>query len=53
MEYFLFMFPVCHPFFAALWSPAGKGLILGPHVFDASFCVLSLSHVVPWVRCGT
>ena len=36
---------------AALWSPAGKGLTswLSIVMFN---CVLSLSHVVAWVRCG-
>ena len=38
-------------FIAALWSPAGKGLssLLSLVIFN---CVLSLSHVVSWVRCG-
>ena len=37
---------------AALWSPAGKGL---PSwlLFVRFNCVLSFSHVVSWVRCGT
>ena len=37
---------------AALWSPAGKRLTswLSFVMFN---CVLSLSHVVSWVRCGT
>ena len=34
-------------FIAALWSSTGKGR---PVIFD---CVLSLSHVVSWVRCDT
>ena len=40
-----------HQFIAALWSPAGKGLTswLSFAMFN---CVLSLSHVVSWVRCG-
>ena len=39
-------------FIAALWSPAGKGLayLLLFVVFN---CVLSISHVVSRVRCGT
>ena len=39
-------------FIAALWSPAGKGLTswLSFVMFN---CVLSFSHVVSWVRCGT
>ena len=39
-------------FIAALWSPVGKGLTswLSFVMFN---CVLSLSHVVSWVRCGT
>ena len=37
---------------AVLWSPAGKGLTswLSFVMFN---CVLSLSNVVSWVRCGT
>ena len=38
-------------FIAALWSPAGKWLTFGLCVmFNV---VLSLPHVVSWVRCGT
>ena len=39
-------------FIAALWSPAGKGLLswLSFVVFNH---VLSASHVVSWVRYGT
>ena len=37
-------------FIAALWSPAGKGMT--PWLLFVVFnCVLSLSHVVSWVRC--
>ena len=39
-------------FFAALWSPAGKGLTSWL-LFVMFNCVLSLSHVVSLVRCGT
>ena len=39
-------------FIAALWSPAGKGLTLWL-LFVMFNCVLSLSHVVSWVRGGT
>ena len=39
-------------FIAAVWSPAGKGL--APWFLFVMFnCVLSLSYVVYWVRCGT
>ena len=39
-------------FIAALWSPAGKGLT--SWLVSVMFkCVLSLSHVESWVRCGT
>ena len=40
------------PFIAALWSLAGKRLTywLSFVMFN---CVLSLSIVVSWVRCGT
>ena len=41
-----------HPFIAALWSPAGKGLTSWL-LFVMFNCVLSLSHVVSWVKCGT
>ena len=39
-------------FIAALWSPVRKGMTtcLSFVMFN---CVLSLSHVIPWVRCGT
>ena len=39
-------------FIAALWSHAGKGLTSWL-VFVMYNCVLSLSHVVSWVMCGT
>ena len=41
-----------YPFIAALWSPAEKGLNswLSFVMFN---CVLSLSHVVSLIRCGT
>ena len=52
----LFMPCVCHVFqclrIAALWSPAEKGLTSWL-LFVMFNCVLSLSHVVSWVRCGT
>ena len=39
-------------FIAVLWSPAGKGLTFLFSFFMFN-CVLSLSHMVSWVRCGT
>ena len=39
-------------FVAALWSPAVKGLTSWLS-FVMFYCVLPLSHVVSWVRCGT
>ena len=39
-------------FIAALWSPAGNGLISWLS-FVMFYVFLSLSHVVSWVRCGT
>ena len=39
-------------FIAAFWSPAGKGLTSWL-LFVMFNCVLTLSHVVSWVRCGT
>ena len=41
-----------HLFIAALWSPAGKGLTSWLLIVMFN-CVLSLSHVVSWVRYGT
>ena len=38
-------------FIAVLWSPAGKGLTSWL-LFVMFNYVLSLSHVVSWVRCG-
>ena len=38
-------------FITAVWSPAGKGLTSWL-LFVMFNCVLSLSHVVFWVRCG-
>ena len=37
---------------AALWSPVGKGQTSWL-LFVMFISVLSLSHVVSWVRCGT
>ena len=39
-------------FIAALRSPAGKGLTSWL-LFVKFNCVLSLSQVISWVRCGT
>ena len=39
-------------FIAAVWSPAGKGLTSWL-LFVMFNCVLSLSNVVSWFRCGT
>ena len=39
-------------FIAALWSPVGKRLTTW-FLFVLFNCVLSLFHVVSWVRCGT
>ena len=39
-------------FIADVWSPAGKGLT-SRFLFVMFNCVLPLSHVVSWVRCGT
>ena len=39
-------------FIAALGSPAGKGLTSWLS-FEMFNCVLSLYHMVSWVRCGT
>ena len=39
-------------FIAALWSPTGKELTSWL-LFVMFYCVLSLSHLASWVRCGT
>ena len=39
-------------FIAALWSPAGKGLISWL-LLVMFFAFLLFSHVVSWVSCGT
>ena len=44
----LVFFMLSHLFTAALWSATGEG-----HLFMMFNCVLSLSHVVSWVRCDT
>ena len=46
------VFLLLHLFIDALWSPAGKGLTSWL-LFVMFNCVLSLSHVLSWVRCGT
>ena len=38
-------------FIAALWTPAGKRADLLALVGDV-YCILLLSHVEHWVRCG-
>ena len=50
----LVFFMLSRLFIAALWSPAGKGLISWL-LFVMFNYVLSLSHLVSsmWVRCGT
>ena len=51
--YLCFVFVMLsHQFIAALLSPAGKGLTSWLY-FVIFNCVLSLSHVESWVRCGT
>ena len=39
-------------FFAALWSPEGKGLTFW-HLFVMFIVIVLLSHLVSWDRCGT
>ena len=51
---FVFRVCLCHSVLsvlAALWSPAQKGLT--SWLPGLCFCVLSLSYMVFWVRCGT
>ena len=38
-------------FITAVWSPAGKGLT--SWLSFVMFVIMSFSHVVSWVRCGT
>ena len=54
MDYFIYvvLFMFSRLFIATLWSPAGKGLASWL-LFAMLNCVLSLSHVVSWVRSGT
>ena len=40
-------------FLVALWSPAGKGLTSGLSCMWRFLVILSLSHSMSWVRCGT
>ena len=49
---FVFIMLSCQ-FIAALWSPAGIGLTSWLSCMCFFSCVLSLSHVVFWVRSGT
>ena len=54
-SFVLFMICVCHAFalfIAALWSPAGKGLASWL-LFAILIVILTFSHVVSWVKCGT
>ena len=49
---FMFVFVILSCLFlAALWSPAGKGLLALLCVMFS--CVLSLSHTLSFVRCTT
>ena len=53
--YIVLMSCVCHAFASVhfcMWSPAGKGLTSWL-LYVMFNCVLSVSHVVSWVRCGT
>ena len=54
-HFFLFMFPVCLVFLSVhcslvvtCWERADLLALL----YVMFYCVLSLSHVVSWVRCG-
>ena len=51
LRFVIVVFPV-HTHLLFLWSRAGKEMTscLSSVIF---YCVLSLSHVVSWVRCGT
>ena len=55
MDLFLFMFCVCHVFMSVhcslvvtCWERADLLALL----YVMFYCVLSLSHMVSWVRCG-
>ena len=50
--YVLFVMPSCL-FITALWSPAGKGLASWLTCIWSSLVVLSLTHVMSWLRCGS
>ena len=49
--FFVFVMLSCL-FIAAMWPSGGKGLTFWLS-FAMFYCVLSLSHGVSWVRCGT
>ena len=40
-------------FLAAVWSPVEKGLTSWPPCLQCFLVFFSLSHTVPWVKCGT
>ena len=49
--FFVFVMFLCL-FIVATWSHAWKGLASWLSCMHDVFCVLSLSHMVSWVRCG-
>ena len=49
----LVFFMLSRLFIAAFWSPAGKDLTSWLLFVMCLIVILSLSHVVSWVRCGT
>ena len=57
MDHFLlFMFGVCHAFLSVHYSlvvTCWERSNLLAFLYVKFSCVLSLSHVVPWVMCGT
>ena len=50
--WFVFCVSFARLFFDTLWSPTGIGLTSWLSFVMFNY-VLSLSHVVSWVRCGT
>ena len=55
LSFLFFMFRVCHVFLSvhcSLVETCWKSADLLALLYVVFYCVLSLSHVVAWVRCG-
>ena len=49
--FLLFVFCVCR-IFLSMWPPAGNMAGVLAHLCVMFYCVLLLSNLVSWVRCG-